>query len=247
MAIKKILREDLFGRFFVKKPDGEKWESYYKTIEALRPLFAREEFKESVNGFYLNIAGNFDTVRISYFVDEQNRDKAVSIFRQYFKDNRLLETGFAPPRTIILALHYGGEKYEERFRTFLNLETQIGLDLIKGNLLHARILFAIYRWQIRKASLPFREHFEPTFEKYSLIYNALSEEEKREFFADLKMWPNPPQVDWAHMMVNFVLGCDWNTVFGDPNYLTPGKPLSISEINEIVKPLKFQIPSDWNQ
>jgi hypothetical protein len=47
------------------------------------------------------------------------------------------------------------------------------------------------------------------------------------------------------MMVNFVLGCDWNSVFSDPKYLTPGKPLSIPEINALIKSLGFQIPREW--
>lgn len=138
-----------------------------------------------------------------------------------------------------------GEEYEERFRNFLSLETQIDLDLIEGDLLHARALSATYRWQVRKASLPLREHFEPAFKKLSSTYNSLSDDEKDQFFVDLHEWPNPPQVDWAHMMVNFVLGADWNQVFSSPYYLTPGNPLSILEINELVSNLGFQIPLDW--
>lgn len=244
--MKKISKDDLFGRFFVKKADGTKWDSYYKTLDASRPLFKSEKFGKVVNGFYLNICGDFDSVRISYFVDEANNEKAVSIFRQFFGDNRMLEIKDAVyPHKIILAKNYGGEEFEERFRSFLNLGTQIGLELLKGDLLHARILFATYRWQVRKASLPTREHFEPTFGKYSSTYNSLSGEERKQFFADLGEWPNPPQVDWAHMMVNLVLGCDWNWVFSYPNYLTPGQPLSIPQINKLVEELGFQIPSNW--
>jgi len=245
MAIKKISKDHLFGRFFVKKPDGTRWDSYYRTLDALRSLFKGEEFGEVVNGFYLNICGDFDSVRISYFVNQANSEKAVSIFRQFFRNEGMVEINDAAhPRKTILAKNYGGADFEERFRNFLNLETQIGLELIEGDLLHARILFATYRWQVRKASLPIREHFEPTFKRYSPTYNSLSSEEKRQFFADLEEWPNPPQVDWAHMMVNFVLGCDW-MVFSDPNYLTPGQPLSIPQINRFVENMGFQIPLDW--
>ena len=59
------------------------------------------------------------------------------------------------------------------------------------------------------------------------------------------MWPNPHQVDWAHMMVNMVLGCDWNGVFRDPSYITPGMPLPIPEINKYLIELGFQIPDNW--
>jgi len=218
MEIKRTSKKDLFGIFYVKESDGTKWDSYYKTLDALRPLFKDEQFNKIVNGFYLNIYGDFDSVRISYFVDRANSKEVVSVFKEFFRKHGLLEIKNSEhPREIILAKNYGGKKYEERYRNYLVLETQIGLDLIKADLLHARILFATYRWQVRKASLPFKEHFEPIFKKYSPTYNSLSDEEKDKLFTDLAFWPNPPQVDWAHMMVNFVLGYDWNWVFSDPN------------------------------
>lgn len=252
MGIQKVSKDDHFGVFYVKKPDGRRWDSYYKTIDALRPLFKDEEFRKIVSGFYLNVYGvgprDFDSVRISYFVDKTNSEKAISIFKKFFENNEIIEILDSKyPIEKPVAKNYGGEEFADRMRNFLVLYTQIGLELIKENLLHARRLFVTYRWQVRKASLPFKEHFEPTFKKYSLTYNSLSHDEKDQFFADLEAWPNPPQVDWAHMMVNFVLGCDWNWVFRDPNYLTPGEPLSISEINRILaqSDLDFQIPLDW--
>jgi len=248
MKVRRISKDNLFGRFYVRKPDGEKFDSYYKTINALRNLFDDRSFNEVVEGFYLNISENLDSVRISYFVDKTNIEKAVEIFKQFFRDNKITEIENASfPSKTVLAAGYGGEKFEERFRNFLVLATQIGLELIEGNLLQARILFVIYRWQVRKASLSIKDHFEQTFKKYSPTYNSLSISEKFQFLADLEEWPNPHQVDWAHLMVNFVLGGDWNFVFSDPNYVTPGKPLSIVQINEILKSsnLGFQIPLDW--
>jgi len=249
VEIKRISKDDLWGISYVKKPDGIKWDSYYKTLNVLRPLFKGKEFIKIINGFYLNVCErNLDSVRISYFVHKSNSKKAVSIFKQFFINNGLEEIKDSePPKEIVLANNYGGEELEECFRNFLALETQIGLELINGNLLNARILFATYRWQVRKASLPFKKHFEATFKKYSPTYNSFSSEEKDKFFTDLEKWPNPLQVDWAHMMVNFVLGCDWNYVFSDPNYITPEKPFSIFEINEILNRdnLDFEIPLDW--
>jgi len=246
MGTRRIPREALFGVFYVRKPNGVKWDSYYNTLNVLRSLFEDKEFNRIVTGFYLNVAGNFDSVRISYFVDKPNTEEAISTFKHFFNNNGLLEIQDSKfPTETLVAESYGGGVFEDRFRNYLVLETQIGLELINSDLLHARILFATYRWQVRKASLPLREHFESTFKKHSRIYTALSDDEKSQFFADLAEWPNPPQVDWAHMMVNLVLGCDWNYVFSDPNYLTPGQPLSISKINMIVRELGFQIPPDW--
>ena len=246
MTQRVISKSDFFGIFYIKKPNGIKWDVYYRTIDVLRPLFQDAEFTEVVNGFYLNICGDFDSVRVSYFVDKTNVNIAISKFEQFIHENGLIKIKEQEtPKKIILAKAYGGKAFEERFRNFLVLETQIGLDLIQKDLLNARRLFAIYRWQIRKASLSFREYFEPMFKRNSPTYNSLSNHEKNQLFKDLEEWPNPPQVDWAHMMVNFVLGCDWIQVFSDPNYLTPGQPLPITEINKRTRELRFQIPLDW--
>lgn len=235
LRIRKISKDDLFGIFYVRKPDGIRYDSYYETINALRPLFKDKEFGTIVNGFYLNICGDFDSVRISYFVDEANSEKAISTFQHFFEESGISEIqNFNPPRKAIVVETYGNEKLEERFRYFLVLETQVGLELLKADLLKARILFATYCWQIRKAWLPVREHFEPTFLEYSPTYASLSKEEREQFLRDLERRP-----DWTHLMVNFVLGIDWR--------VSPGRPLSIPEINQILErdKLGFQIPPDW--
>jgi len=103
-------------------------------------------------------------------------------------------------------------------------------------LLHARILFVTYRLQVFKGRLPVREHFEPTFLRYSPTYVSLSNEEKKQFLTDLENHPG-----WMHMMVNFVLGVDFPGVYPD------GVSLSIPKINEILERnnLGFQIPLGW--
>ena len=167
------------------------------------------------------------------------------MFREFLLQNDLSVANEDNPRSIVLAENYGGSSYEERYRNFLNLQTRIGLELINADLLQAKCLIATYRWQVRKAGLPVRAHFEPTFARDSSTYNSLSSSEKEQFFVDLQEWPNPTQVDWAHFMVNLVLGCDWNYEICGPSYLTPGQPLSIPEINVRLKELEFQIPLGW--
>ena len=73
--------EDLFGIFYVKKSDGLKWDSYYKTIDNLRPLFYDKKFIETIDGFYLNVTGDFDSVRISYFVSKKDSKKSTQFFK----------------------------------------------------------------------------------------------------------------------------------------------------------------------
>ena len=53
------------------------------------------------------------------------------------------------PNETVISRQYGGEEYEEDFRIYLNLYSQIGLELLRADLLQSRILFATYRWQAR--------------------------------------------------------------------------------------------------
>jgi hypothetical protein len=64
-------RKIFFGLSFVRKSCGTNWDSYYGTIDALRPLFKSEDFSKTVSGFYLNHIN--ESVRISYFVSEESK------------------------------------------------------------------------------------------------------------------------------------------------------------------------------
>lgn len=118
--------------------------------------------------------------------------------------------------------------------------TQIGLELLQGNLLHSRRLFTVYRFQVRQAFVPFEEYFEPTFNKYSPTYLSFSDKEKFQFLSDLKEWPGYQYSEWTHMMVNMIVGCDW--IVSQFN-----NPLSIAQINEYLKRdnMGFEIPPAW--
>ena len=250
LDVREVSIDDFRGIFYVRKGPSIKWESYYRTIDALRPILTKETFAAAISGFYLNVcsqyAYQFDSLRICYFTSKSSSPLAVSVFKDFFKDHGFLEIReSSSPKQCVVAAEYGGQEFEKRFRNFLNIETKIGLDLIKSDLLQAKCLFSTYRWRVRKADLPVRAHFEPTFRRDSPTYNGLSESEKDHLLIDLWEWPNPPQVDWAHFMLNLILGCDWKWVFSNPNYITPGKPLPIADINAIVKELGFQIPLDW--
>lgn len=186
---------------------------------------------------------NYNSVRISYFVDEKESDRATSIFRAFFTNNKIgeLTENFSPPHIDIIAGGYGGLNYEQRFRNFLANYNQIGLELLQGNLLHSRRLFAVYRFQVRQAPLSFEEFFEPTFNKYSPTYLSFSDKERLQFLAALKEWPSPryQYSEWTHMMVNMIEGRDWP--FSQYS-------LSMAQINEILKKdnMGFEIPLSWN-
>jgi len=240
--LNRLTETDLFGTFFLRASDLGRFAGYYSSLDAIRPLLESEEWTENVTGFYINVAGDFDAVRISYWTTspEQTR-QVVDEFVTQHSLQYLREPG--TPGQTRNSDSYGGE--ELRFRKFLTAYTQIGLDIMAADLLNARCSFATFRWQVMRSRQAYKPHFEGTFQNHSPFYNSLSQSEKDQFWLDLTHWPNPPQVDWAHMMVNMVLGCDWNRPPAWPTFLSPQQPLSISEINEIIRQQGFQIPNNW--
>jgi len=193
-----ISANDYLGRFYLIKCGVTGINGYYESLFALEPMIRCREWKVST-GYYLN--KECDSVRLSYFIAPKK--DVTNFVEDFIKQNGLKHAKSSDtPMQIMISEKYGGE--ELRFRRFLSTYAPIGLDIMVADLSHARRLFEEFRSQDR---LP-RPHFEKTFEKKSSYYRALSDEEKEQFWEDMFYRPNPPQVDWAHMLVNMVLGGD---------------------------------------
>lgn len=241
MDISKLKETDSFGRFYLKASDKNRFEDYYYSLDMIRPLIESEAWLKNVTGFYINVAKGF-AVRLSYFTTSLKQ--TINVVNNFVEEHNLKHT--QTPEIldkIKISAGYGGE--ELRFRRFLSTYTLIGLDIMENDLLNARCLSATFRWQIMRARKPYKPHFVKTFENHSPFYNSLSTTEKDQFWSDLVHWPNPLQVDWAHMFVNMVLGYDWLYLWG--TFLIPQSPLSIQEINRILEEQGsgFQIPNTW--
>jgi len=232
---------DIFGTLCVTNNDTTKIKGYYSTLDALRPLFQLSEWQSVISGFYLNVTGNFNIVRISYFcpVGADPRDLVRDFLAEY-------GLSYSPepeaPRVIKVAAEYGGD--ELRFRRYLATYSHICLDIMDTNLYHSQCLFATFRWQVFMNKENYKEHFAPTFKKFSPFYCGMSDKDQQQFWSDLEYWPNPPQVDWAHMFVNMVLACDWNDLF---RLEYPQERRTTPEINQVLgRDHVFQIPLEWN-
>lgn len=243
MNLSLIKETDLFGRFFLKAPDGGRFSGYYCSVNAIRPLVGSKEWLKYVTGFYINVTGDYDAVRLSYFTTYS--DQTIEVVNHFVAKHKLINIQNPEiPHQEKISESYGGE--ELRFRRFLLTYTLIGLDIMQADLLNARCLFATFRWQVMRARKPYKPHFERTFEKHSTCYNSLLSAEKDLFWRDLDHWPNPPKVDWAHFFVNMVLGCDWNEKETWKIFLSPREPLSIQEINRLIREQDFKIPQNWS-
>jgi hypothetical protein len=231
--------QDLFGRFFLRRAGPPSFPTYCQTVDAIRPLLGSQEWSTAVSGWYLNIIDG--GARLSYFTTTP--DAVAQVLREF-----LAATGGAvsehrahePPRPEKIAAKYGGE--ELRFRQFLSSYSPVGLEIMQAGLLHARCLCITLRCQLFPEKWPYRPHLEPSMLRDSPTYAAFSLTEQDRFWADFEHWPNPPQVDWAHMFVNMVLGFDYNRWFRNP---PPAR--SLAEINQLLTTENkgFQIPRGW--
>ncbi len=242
MEFNQLTERDLWGQYLLKASDGGRFLGYYRSLEAIRPLLNREEWLKNVTGYYINVTGNFDAVRLSFFTSFPTQ--AQNAIQRFAADNQFerIEV-LEQPQQEEISRNYGGE--ELRFRRFLVAYTMIGLEIMEANLLNARCLLATFRWQVMRARKPYKPHFLMTFQNQSIFYNSLPPEKQKQFWCDLTYWPNAPQVDWAHFLVNMVLGCDWNNHLWK-HFLITKPPLSMLEVNEIIRGLGFQIPDDWH-
>ena len=235
--------KDHLGTILVTDGANTRFDSYYSTLDSLRPLFQSSEWQSQTTGWYLNVGDNdFTAVRISYFCPDGNDPRsAVDAFLADRSLSYLAKPGL--PKEIKFADRYGGD--ESRFRSYLSTYSHIGLNIMGADLHNAQCLFTTYRWQVFMSGGDCREHFAPSFESKSPFYCSMSHEDQEQFWVDFACWPKPPQVDWAHMFVNMVLACDWMEVFC---WSYPQRARTIPEINAILNiGHVFQVPQQWRR
>ena len=237
MDFSSISDSDLFGRYFFKKPLGAQYSGYYETLSEARTLFSNQHWLESVTGFYVNVDGNFDSVRTSYFT--RNAEAVSQIVNDFLISSCLVTSQQAEtPKKTRISDPYGGD--ELRFRRYLSTYTVIGLELMQSDRLYIQRLFATFRFQIFPQGPPFNSHFESTFERESETYRSFDDNDKKQFWVDFSSGLGPGTMNWAHMMVNMVLAGDW-----PPDWPPPHQMFTSQQINKITRQIGFEIPDDW--
>ena len=237
---------DFLGQLHVSYTNETSITGYFKTIAHLSDICHKDQFSKIVSGFYLNTSKIQGLARLSYFVNPKMVDSESYII-EFLRKNGISvhKIGLSPSPLVITKGYKWPQEEEKRLRVFLATYTRVGLEMMKQNLHHSRCLMATYRFQVRWASLDIRNHFNKSLEVLSPTYNSWDSRERMLFLSALAEWPLRTQVDWAHFMVNLILPYDFNTVFRDSDYSHYSNPLSISEINHIVKQVGLQIDDDW--
>ena len=68
---------DLFGRFYLKKPNGGRFQGYYESLNAMRDFLRSKEWLQTVTGYYVNVAGKQDAVRLSYWTTSPQQTRKI--------------------------------------------------------------------------------------------------------------------------------------------------------------------------
>ena len=236
---------DRWGRLFLQRGTPLRTYPYYDSLNAAVPLLTADLWKQYATGFYINSGCNMTAVRVSYFT--LSKKDAVGLIEADMGRRGLRIIPVDPPNVdprdgavVRVSECYGGE--ELRFRKYLCCYTAVGLDIMQADLLHAKCLILTFRWQVMRARKDYRRHFRASFERLSPTFAKLDGAEREQFWADLEHWPNPPQVDWAHFLVNMVLACDWSI----SQFLSPQPALTIAQVNCKAAELGFRVPEGWN-
>ena len=116
MDLSRLQETDFFGRFYLKMQGSRQFDTYFQTIDALRPLLSSKEWGNAITGYYINVAGNMDTVRLSYFT--ANSDDVISCVEFFCQQNNIIESHSRElPHLTRIVEGYGNE--ELRFRRYL--------------------------------------------------------------------------------------------------------------------------------
>jgi len=77
MNLNRLKETDLFGRFFLRAPNDGESSDYYRSLEVIRPLLKSKKWSESVTGYYINVTGLLDGVRLSYYTSSPEQPRKV--------------------------------------------------------------------------------------------------------------------------------------------------------------------------
>ncbi len=236
-----LTRDDLWGGFWLKRKDGAGQDWYYDTLDSLGNLFDSESFQENVSGFYINCINGW--VRVHYFTPENKMNTAINTIQEYICNDIFEVKDCKLPESKCVAKNYGGSDFELRFRKYLIIETQIGLELLRFDRLYSQCLLTTLRWWVKAIKGDIKSHIEPSLLKMSPSYSKLSTIERDIFLEDLDLRPENSETDWAHFIVNLVVSIDWRNT----QSVVQGRLLSIEELNLILTSgtLDFRIPAEW--
>ncbi len=201
---------DFSARIYTILDEGESLADYYKTVSVLREFFTSPEWSSSVTGFYLNAITRDPyhvTVRIAYMVASMTT-RPVDSYQAYADQKGLVTVGFdeLEPREGLFTNYYGGD--ELLFRRYLATYSWIGMDLLENDFENSTRLFSELRKQPRAS---YRNFLEQTFLTKSPYFAGMPKADQEEFWQSFVSWPKS-NTDWAHMMVNMMIGRDQKPV-----------------------------------
>lgn len=213
----------LVGSAYFRLSDSEilEPENYFKCLKLIKPLFTRQDFRESTPGFYINYirVSEFPvgTLRLTCFSIDgattcrsiENFVSETSAITQFQND---IETGPVPAN---------GQNIEEmKFWNCLDTITQIVLDLLGDKTLNWQGFQSLV-WGYRTSLLPLkispRIIFEPVFKKHSEAYRELSNDGFEDQYWDTLFRTFPPGIP-LHFLINMTLTFD-DSIY-DPSWFT---------------------------
>ena len=142
------------------------------------------------------------------------------------------------PVTTALESYTSETRTNLTFRRFLQLMTNVGLDLLEYDVSYARRLVAKYRLDIGPSRESSRAYFEKAF-KPAPAYRALGADLREELLQGFDTWHSPWE-DWAHFLMVMLLPWDW--IYSFEQVFNPRRPLRKDVRDELASGI---LPDGW--
>lgn len=236
----RVTEADLLGRKFLRlpQPDPSEIVGYFTAVNTLQPFLRSNELDGMVTGFFLSM-WNGGGIRFSYFTDDAERssrglDEHVSRLGlvRYMDDEN--------PVTTALEYYTSERRTNLTFRRFLQLMTNVSLDLLDYDVSYARRLAAKYRLDVGPSGESSKEYFANGFRR-AAAYRTLDSGLQEELLDGLDTWHSPWE-DWAHFLMVMLLPGDWIYSPSCGHAFNPRRPLSKEVRNGLASGL---LPDAW--
>lgn len=154
-------------------------DAYFRLIPSLKALFAREDFRASTPGFYINYIRDEDVphgaLRLNYFtVNASLTIDAIDDFVAQSGTLLIVRTEHADRGRPLSDYDEGKDRVELNFRNFLDANTRVCLDMLENFGQHSfESLVALYRFVYLPRRIRPEEVFEEYFVTHSETFNQL--------------------------------------------------------------------------
>jgi len=231
----KAEKDDLRAVWYIRPKDTNTngIKIYFEGVSRLTKFLCSDELHNHINGFHLSLWQD-GGIRFTFFTNEDldSENYLQGQFEELSFERYLAMDEESPRNEQYLEYCNKGKTYLD-FRRYLQLMTNIGLQLLEKDITDTRDLAAKYRLEIGPEKASAKPFFEEWFKDLD-YFKSIDSTVKEELLDGLDFWFTD-RMDWAHMFIVMILPGDIINLDYYEDLFVTRRPIPDVRLKEIFK------------